>query len=147
MTDHTSAPRAEISLFAIGATLLRHRWRIVRWAVFGAAVALALVWRMPPVYLATTSFLPQGQTEASRSGLAGLAGQFGLTLPSGGGGNLFASPDVYVILLTSRVVLGPVTRDTFVVHERVLRGSKPHESGDLDDVDARGIEVAVTVGF
>ena len=36
-----------ISIFEIGTLLLRNRWRVARWAVAGALVALALVWTRP----------------------------------------------------------------------------------------------------
>jgi uncharacterized protein involved in exopolysaccharide biosynthesis len=46
--------------------------------------------------------------------LASLAGQFGVTLPAV---NPSLSPDFYVKLLQSRVLLGAIARDTFVVRE------------------------------
>jgi uncharacterized protein involved in exopolysaccharide biosynthesis len=103
----------EISLFALGTTLLRNRWRIVRWMAVGAVLAGLTVITKPKVYAATASFIPQWN-DASRSGLAGLAGQFGVSLPVG---NQSLSPEFYANLVKSRVLLEPIVRDTFVVAE------------------------------
>lgn len=104
----------EISLFALGATLLRNRWRIVRWMVAGAVIAAVSVWTTPRLYTASASFSPQG-FDAARSGLAGLAGQFGLAIPTMGTPTL--SPEFYTRLLRSRVLLRPIVTDTFTVTE------------------------------
>jgi uncharacterized protein involved in exopolysaccharide biosynthesis len=103
----------EISVFAIGTSLLRNRWRIVRWAIAGALVALVLVWTRPALYRASASFIPQG-ADPGRSGLASLAGQFGVALSTGGQS---LSPDFYLRLITSRELLGRVARDTLIVPE------------------------------
>jgi uncharacterized protein involved in exopolysaccharide biosynthesis len=102
-----------MSVFAIGTLLLRARWRIVRWAIAGGVVALALVWSRPALYTASASFIPQG-ADPGRSGLASLAGQFGVALPSG---NQSLTPDFYLRLLKSRELLGRVARDTILVPE------------------------------
>src|SRR3954465_2381204 len=86
----------EISLFALGTTLLRNRWRIVRWMAVGGLVAAVFALFKPALYVASASFLPQGATDPSRSGLASLAGQFGVTLPTA---NQSLSPEVYARLL------------------------------------------------
>jgi uncharacterized protein involved in exopolysaccharide biosynthesis len=98
----------------MGTTLL-HQWRrIARWTGFGALVALIIVIPKSQSYVAAVSFVPQAN-EASRSVLAGLAGQFGVTLPSGG--DQTTSPEFYVRLLKSRILLEKIVRDTFVVPE------------------------------
>lgn len=102
-----------LSMFAIGTLLLRSRWRIVRWAFAGALVTLALVWSRPAYYTASASFLPQG-ADPGRSGLASLAGQFGVSLASG---SPSLTPDFYLRLLKSRELLGRVARDTLAVPE------------------------------
>lgn len=103
----------DISLFAFGTTLLRNRWRIMRWMFFGAAAATIAVYSRPALYLASTSFISQA-TDASQSSFATIAGQFGVAIPSG---NQSQSPDFYVGLLKSRVILLPIVRDTLVVKE------------------------------
>lgn len=114
MTDPSALDSEDLSLLALGTALLRNRWRMARWMVLGAVVAAAIVWRKQPMYTASSSFLPQG-TDASRQGLANLAGQFGVALPVSSSASL--SPDFYVQILRSRVLLGGLTRDTFTVDE------------------------------
>ena len=117
----------EISVFAIGAMLLRSRWRIVRWAFAGAVIALALVWTRPALYRASASFIPQG-ADPGRSGLASLAGQFGVSVSSG---SQALTPDFYLGLLTSHELLSRVVHDTLVVPEM---GGKRVAVEDLLDV-------------
>lgn len=105
----------EISLFALAATLVRARRRLFFWGLAGGLLMLALVFRKPALYQASTSFVPVGN-DASRSSLSSLAGQFGLSFPSGGGQAF--TPDFYVQLLRSRVLLEEVARDTFTVREQ-----------------------------
>jgi uncharacterized protein involved in exopolysaccharide biosynthesis len=118
-----------VSIFAIGTLLLRNRWRIVRWAIAGGLVAIAIVWTRPALYTASASFIPQG-ADPGRSGLASLAGQFGVSLPSG---SQSLSPDFYLRLLKSRELLGRVARDTLVVPEL---GGRRMSVEDLLDVGA-----------
>jgi len=103
----------EISLFAVGNTLLQNRWRIARWMIASGAVAALMVFSRPAVYLASASFIPQG-AEQARSGVAGLAGQFGVSLSAG---NPSVSSDFYSELLKSPALLQQIVRDTFVVQE------------------------------
>lgn len=102
-----------VSLLAFGTILLRHRWRIVRWSFIGGLVAALSVISTAKLYLASASFVPQG-SDAGRSGLASLAGQFGVSVPTG---DQSLSPDFYAKLLKSRVLLLPIVRDTLVVPE------------------------------
>ena len=105
----------EISLFTLGTILLRHRWRIARWALIGALIAAASVITKPALYRASASFIPQGYDSNRSTGLASVAGQLGVSLPTG---NASQSPEFYARLLRSRVVLEPVVRDTFTVEEQ-----------------------------
>ncbi|HVF38663.1 MAG TPA: GNVR domain-containing protein, partial [Gemmatimonadaceae bacterium] len=108
----------EVSLFAVGTMLLRNRWRIIRWMLIGGALTAVLVFIKPAQFVASASFIPQG-TDPTRSGLASIAGQLGLSLPTGGQ-NL--SPDFYAQLLRSRMLLLQIARQTFTVAE--LGGQK-----------------------
>jgi uncharacterized protein involved in exopolysaccharide biosynthesis len=117
----------EISLFEMGAIVLRSRWRIVRWVLIGATVAALSVITKPPFFFASASFITQGN-DPSRSGLTSLAGQFGVSLPSG---SPSLSPDFYSKLLKSPVLLRGIARDTFVVPEL---GGKRKSFLDLFDV-------------
>lgn len=113
MTESSWRDRDTISIFSMGIALLRARWRIVRWMLLGAVLAAAYVLTRPREYGAYASFVPQG-ADAGRSGLATLAGQFGLQLPAT---NSNQSPDFYIAMLESRVLLTPIVRDTFTVAE------------------------------
>src|SRR2546430_6796717 len=108
----------EVSLLALGTILLRNRWRVVRWMGIGIAIAVLISFTRPVLYQASASFVPQG-TDVSRSGLASLAGQLGVSLPAS---NQSLSPEFYVKLLESRVLLLSIVRDTFVVEELGGRG-------------------------
>ena len=103
----------EVSLLALGTILLRNRWRLVRWIGIGAAAAALISFTKPVRFKASASFVPQGN-DVSRSGLATLAGQLGMSLPVS---NQSLSPEFYTTLLQSRVLLIPIARDTFVVQE------------------------------
>jgi uncharacterized protein involved in exopolysaccharide biosynthesis len=113
MTESTWQDRDTISIFSMGLALLRARWRIARWMLLGAALAAAYALSRPREYGASASFVPQG-ADPGRSGLASLAGQFGLQLPATSSNQ---SPDFYVAMLESRVLLAPIVHDTFAVAE------------------------------
>jgi uncharacterized protein involved in exopolysaccharide biosynthesis len=113
MTEDERLSGRDFSLLALGTTLLQQRWRIVRWMGIGGVFAAIWVLPRPKLYSASASFIPQ-VSDANRSGLASIAGQFGVSLPAG---NQSASPDFYVRLLKSRVLLERIARDTFVVEE------------------------------
>lgn len=113
MTDAELRSDNEISLLALGTTLLRNRWRLVRWMLIGAVLAVVPVLTKPLLYRAAASFIPQG-ADAPHSGLASLAGQFGVSLPAG---NASLSPEFYAKLLQLRVLLIPIVHDTFTVKE------------------------------
>src|ERR1039458_4946935 len=113
MTGAEWQQESDVSLFALGTTLLRSRWRVVRWMFIGGVVALVPVISKPALYVGSASFVTQG-SDPGRSGLASLAGQFGVSLPSG---NQALSPDFYSELLKSRVLLLPLTLDTLAVPE------------------------------
>jgi uncharacterized protein involved in exopolysaccharide biosynthesis len=116
-----------MSLVAFGTILLRSRRSIVAWTLFGGVVAAVVLLLKPAEYRASASFIPE-QTDAARSGLASLAGQFAISLPTGGE---TVSPDFYSSLLKSRVILSRIAEDTFVVAEAENRRIA---FGDLFDV-------------
>lgn len=103
----------DISLFVLGTAVLRNRNRVLRWALAGLAIAALFTFLRPAKYSASASFAPQG-SDANRSGLASIARQFGVALPTS---NQSVSPEFYASLLRTRVLLLPVTRDTFTVAE------------------------------
>lgn len=105
--------RGEISLYAIVEILVQNRWKLLGWAVAGGAIAGLLAFTKTASYQASASFVPQG-SDPTRSGLANIAGQFGVNLTQS---NPSLTPDFYRRLLLSRVLLEPISRDTFVVTE------------------------------
>jgi uncharacterized protein involved in exopolysaccharide biosynthesis len=114
MTEAKPMETEEVSVFSLATILVRGRWRIVQWMVVGAVVAGLSVMSKPQLFTSSASFAPQG-SEASGSGLASLAGQFGVSVP---GRDLTVSPDFYGKLLVSRTLLEPIVRDTFAVAEK-----------------------------
>jgi uncharacterized protein involved in exopolysaccharide biosynthesis len=103
----------DVSLLALGTTLVRSRWRIVRWMLIGAVAAALMILPRPRTYVASASFISEGN-DAQRSSLSALAGQIGITIPTG---SQSLSPDFYLSLLRSRVVLLTIVRDTITVPE------------------------------
>ena len=72
-----------LSLVAFGTILLRSRRRIIAWTLVGGVIAAVALLLKPAQSRASASFIPE-QTDAARSGLASLAGQFSISLPTGG---------------------------------------------------------------
>ena len=103
----------EISLWALGSVLVRHRRLIVGLALVGGISGLASGLVSTRVYTARATFIPQGSGGA-RSGMAAAAGQFGL--------NVLSSNDdwglaLYAELLRSRDLLEPIVLGTVTVAE------------------------------
>lgn len=108
----------ELTIFDLGISLIRHRRHILLCTLaFGLLTALLVAFELP-LYRASASFLPQG-SDASRSGLASLAGQLGVQIPMGAQSTTL-TPDFYVRLLKSRELLTAVARDSV----RVEAGSE-----------------------
>lgn len=101
---------ADVSPWWLAAALLRARRTILLLTAAGMLVGLTIALLRPRAYTATFSFLPQVGSDASRAGLAGLAGQLGINIGSLGGNT--PPPQLYADLLTSREVLGPVAGDS-----------------------------------
>src|SRR5437016_12608738 len=74
----------EVSLLMLGTVVLRRRRPIILLAVFGAVLGLATGLLSPRVYAARARFLP-GVSDGETSGLAFVASQFGMRVPTGGG--------------------------------------------------------------
>lgn len=108
----------EVSVFVLATTLLRNWRRIAIWALIGAVTGIITATTIAPMYAASASFVPQG-ADAPRSGLGALAGQFGVTLPTGN--NLSQSPEFYAELLKSRELLRPIAKSSISVRD----GAKP----------------------
>lgn len=103
---HTDA-----TFFSIAAVLLRRRAALLRFALAGGLIAGLIVAGRPRLFVGSASFFSQ-PTDAGRSGLASLAGQFGVALSSGPSS---VSPEFYSRLLKTNVLLVPIVSDTFTV--------------------------------
>lgn len=96
----------EISLLDVASLLLRRRRLVLVATVAGAFLALVAALRSPLEYTATASFLPNAGEQGGFSGAAGLAQQFGFSIPRSG--NAERSPEFYQDLLQSREILDGV---------------------------------------
>jgi uncharacterized protein involved in exopolysaccharide biosynthesis len=132
MTSDEWQSNNEASLFAIGTALLQNRRRIAAWVIMVGLLGGIWVYAKPRLYLASASFIQQG-TDPARAGLATLAGQFGVAVAPG---SQSLSPDFYSKLLTSRVLLLPIARDTFAVQEL---GGKRVSFADLFEIQGETI--------
>jgi len=137
MTSMDSRVEDWTSFWVWGAILLRGRWRIIRWALLGGALAALVLLFRPPMYASTASFVPSS-SDADLAGLSSLAARLGVAVPAG---NQAHSPTFYRRLLNSTVLLKLVAADTVVVDE--MDGQRValldlFEVRDLDD--ARRLE-------
>ena len=95
----------EVGLLDLVAILVR-RWRLVVGLPLAAGV-LAAIYSLvaTPTYRATTTFVPEQSSGTKLPGnLAGLAGQFGVSLDMGGG----SSPQFYAAMVRSRELMEQV---------------------------------------
>jgi len=92
--------------------VLRRRWRLVVGLPFAmAAVAAVVSLVMRPTYTASTTFVPEAGVGAnSPASLAGLAGQFGLSI----GADASRSPRFYADVLKSRELIERVLLARYV---------------------------------
>ncbi len=101
-----------VSLLELASVLVK-RWRIVVGLPLAAAVLAAVVSLViAPRYTAIATFVPETESEGLRlpSGISGLAAQFGIAVPSGGGAN---SPAFYAKVLDSRTLKDQVLLASF----------------------------------
>src|SRR5687767_5701202 len=118
-----------VSVLTLGTVFLRNRWRIIRWSLLGGLLAVVFVVIRPPKYVASATFTPQQSSDAGRTGLLELAGQFGVALPTP---NQALSPDYYAMLLRSRSLLIDIARDSF----KIEPGPGPRQAFvDLLDIE------------
>lgn len=103
----------EISVLALASTLLRWRRLIIALGIAGMVYGIYQGMSSPRVYKSSAVFVPQG-SEPGTSALARAAGQFGLSVPSGGGS---WGPAMYVELVRARALLEPLAADTITVAE------------------------------
>ena len=106
----------EPSVLAMLTMLLQRRRLITSLAAAGFVAGAAYGLLSTRQYVATATFMPQASADGgSAGGLALAASQFGIRVPTGGGG--WSAP-IYVDLLTSRGLLAPIAVDTLTVAEQ-----------------------------
>src|SRR5437016_3501997 len=99
--------------FLVTVTALLQQWRLVLAMPLACmAVAVVLVLVIRPMYRSSATFIVDSETPPLQgaAGLAGLATQFGLRIPSGG-----QSPQFFADLVTSREVLLAVARAKYPI--------------------------------
>jgi uncharacterized protein involved in exopolysaccharide biosynthesis len=111
-SDPSVARDEGVSLLWLLAVLVRERRMILGFTLAGISLGLTIAFLRPKTYTTTFSFLPQSATDPTRAGLAGLAGQFGISL---GALSEAQSPQLYADLLVTRAVLSPIATDSFPV--------------------------------
>jgi uncharacterized protein involved in exopolysaccharide biosynthesis len=102
-----------VSLLWMVAVLVRDRRLLLAGTAAGLVLGLAVALLRPKTYTTTFSFLPQSDQDASRAGLANLAGQFGISLGAVGG--VGQPPQLYADLLVTRAVLAPIATDSVAI--------------------------------
>ena len=106
----TRQEREEFSLLSLANVLLRSRGLILRVSFVTTLLGIGVGLITPPEYTARAVIFPQA-VQDTRLQLAGLAAQFGVSVPTGGQGA--ESPDFYAELVKSRDLLQEVVRTTF----------------------------------
>lgn len=107
--DALDAPARDLTLLDLVNVGLRYRRSIVLLPLLFMAVGVALSMASPRTYRADAAFMLQGAGSDRASGVAGLAAQFGVTVP-GGGPDM---PQLYADLLESRRFLGRLAGQRF----------------------------------
>lgn len=108
MSEWSARDSEGVSILALLTVLVSRRMQIARWAFVGTVLGAGLALTKPTMYVASAELMPQG-ADASRSGLASLAGQLGVSIPTN---NQTLTPDFYARLLRSNGVLNEVVRDS-----------------------------------
>ena len=103
----------EISLFEVAGFVVQWRRVIVLAAMVGVLLSLPAVLTAKFEYVASASFLPNGGESGALSSAAGLAAQFGFSMPRSGGSE--RSPAFYEELLKSREILDGLVRGGVLV--------------------------------
>jgi uncharacterized protein involved in exopolysaccharide biosynthesis len=107
--DELRQEEDEISIIEVASFVVRRRLFIVLSALVGVLLTLPIALMTEREYVATASFLPNGGEQGGFAGAAGLAAQFGFSMPRSGGSE--RSPDFYEALIKSREILDAVVRD------------------------------------
>lgn len=117
---HSDLATHEGSVFGLLSILLR-RWRlVVGLPALAASVALAASFFIPATYTASATFVAEQRAEGRLpSGLAGLVGQFGLSI----GGEASQSPRFYAEVVKSRELAERILLSNYADPRQPVRGS------------------------
>lgn len=133
--EQTSPQRGGVSFAWILAIMLVRRRLILALSGLGFLIALVFALLKQPTYTSSFSFAPQTGQDQSRSGLASLAGQFGLSVVG-----TAQSPQLYADLLSTREVLAPIADDSFTVATGDRRRVRLAQFLGVRDTDPRVAE-------
>ena len=114
-SQHIGAEPEAVPLPWILAVLLRDRRLILTCGAVGFIVAVVIALLKGTYYTASFSFIPQSGEDQARSGLATIAGQFGIAVGVGGSSQ---SPELYAELLATRGILGEIAQDSVTDAEK-----------------------------
>jgi len=114
-------PSDEISLIELINVVLKNRRMVVVTPLIVFVLVVAYAFLQPRTYTSSASFTPQSSS-GSQSMAAGLAAQFGVSIP---GGENAQSPQFYANLITSREILSPLldATFTFAAEEEMISGT------------------------
>jgi uncharacterized protein involved in exopolysaccharide biosynthesis len=104
---------ADVSLFELGAILLRRRRLLVSALIAGTLGGMLIAIVLPRRFNSEATFLPQS-TQNGAAGFALAATQLGINLPTASG---FWVSGIFVELLKSRTLLQPIAQENFTVPE------------------------------
>jgi uncharacterized protein involved in exopolysaccharide biosynthesis len=117
-----------ISVLELVNVMLKRRRLTIVFPIVVAFMAAIISLVVSPRFTATATFVPEAESEElSLPGLAGLAAQFGVAIPVGGGGN---TPQFYADVLKSRTLRDAVLSATFFDP----RADSPTDSATLLDL-------------
>ena len=104
----------DFSLLSLASLALRRRKMIALFGLIGLALLPGIAAISPQKYEVNATFIPQIADPSATSGLAVAASQFGIRVPTTGGG--WGVP-IYVELMQSRTLLEPIAKDSLSVTE------------------------------
>ncbi|HEY1952404.1 MAG TPA: Wzz/FepE/Etk N-terminal domain-containing protein [Gemmatimonadaceae bacterium] len=114
-----AAQKSDVSVIAFVSILLRSRRLILACAILFGLVVAAVTALLPPKYTSTASFT--AQADRPQSGIAGMAAQFGVSLP---GTEMSQSPAFYVDLVTSHTILGAIMDSSYTAEGSERTGKR-----------------------
>ena len=125
-----------MTLLSLATVLLRHRRLVLGLPLATSVVTAGISLFMHPSFTATTTFVPEAPSAVRMpSGLAGIAGQLGLSV----GGDATRSPRFYADVLKSRELLERLLLSRYLDP----RAAQPNDSARLLDIlQIRGRDLA-----